>query len=208
MLIKEHLTELSKYRPIFHSEADFQHSFAWLIHQHNPDCGVRLEYPALLDKRIYLDVLIQHQSFRIGIELKYKTKLFECNVNAEPYLLKNQAAEDIGRYDFLADIQRLEALVKKGDLTHAYAILLTNSSHYWRKSIRVTVDKDFRIHESRIIEPNSLLSWSANASDGTRKNRENDIQMQAQYKFQWQNYSEIEGYSKDNIFRYLLVDIT
>jgi hypothetical protein len=39
------LTALAKQRPIFHSEADFQHAIAWEIHKHLPRASVRLERP-------------------------------------------------------------------------------------------------------------------------------------------------------------------
>ena len=39
------LTALAKQRPIFHSEADFQHAIAWEMHKHLPRASVRLERP-------------------------------------------------------------------------------------------------------------------------------------------------------------------
>lgn len=37
------LSTLSVKRPIFHSEADFQHSLAWEIREHYPESEIRLE---------------------------------------------------------------------------------------------------------------------------------------------------------------------
>jgi hypothetical protein len=39
------LTELARERTVFHSEADFQHAFAWKINEHLPDAEIRLEVP-------------------------------------------------------------------------------------------------------------------------------------------------------------------
>jgi len=65
---------LAAKRPVFHSEADFQHAFAWEIHQHLPDAYVRLEYrPALLPTRAYVDVWVVDGNQTLAIELKYKT---------------------------------------------------------------------------------------------------------------------------------------
>ena len=51
------MQELSKSRPIFHSEADFQHALAWQIHETMPDSQIRLEYPFRFDgSTIYLDI--------------------------------------------------------------------------------------------------------------------------------------------------------
>lgn len=36
--------ELSKRRPIFHSETDFQFSLAWIIKEQYPNCDIRLEF--------------------------------------------------------------------------------------------------------------------------------------------------------------------
>ncbi len=38
------MTELSRTRKVFHSEADFQHAFAWQIREHTPECEIRLEF--------------------------------------------------------------------------------------------------------------------------------------------------------------------
>ena len=43
--IGEILSALAEQRPVFHSEADFQHAFAWEIHQQLPMASVRLELP-------------------------------------------------------------------------------------------------------------------------------------------------------------------
>ena len=39
------MRELAQRRPIFHSEADFQHALAWEIHALHTDCQIRLERP-------------------------------------------------------------------------------------------------------------------------------------------------------------------
>ena len=38
------MTELSRTRKVFHSEADFQHALAWQIREHMPECEIRLEF--------------------------------------------------------------------------------------------------------------------------------------------------------------------
>jgi hypothetical protein len=70
------LERLVEKRPIFHSEADFQHALAWEIHHANPDASIRLELPVRTDDgRVHIDLLVvcDHQHF--AIELKYKTAL-------------------------------------------------------------------------------------------------------------------------------------
>lgn len=38
------MSQLAGTRPIFHSEADFQHALAWEIQNQHPQAAVRLEY--------------------------------------------------------------------------------------------------------------------------------------------------------------------
>ena len=42
--IHEIIRQLSIWLPIFHSEADFQFSLAWLIKEKYPECEIRLEF--------------------------------------------------------------------------------------------------------------------------------------------------------------------
>jgi len=82
------LTELSKDRPIFHSEADFQHALAWKIHEKYPDFNIRLEKGMSLDyDKIYFDIFIQKNGNIIIIETKYKTKEIDITVGNEIFNL-------------------------------------------------------------------------------------------------------------------------
>jgi hypothetical protein len=42
--LRDTLALLSQQRPIFHSEADFQHALAWRFHQTDETARIRLEY--------------------------------------------------------------------------------------------------------------------------------------------------------------------
>lgn len=58
--IEQVLKELAKKRPVFHSEADFQHALAWEIQITYPDANIRLEKPFQFDK------LDKKLSYRFG----------------------------------------------------------------------------------------------------------------------------------------------
>jgi len=90
----------------------------------------------------------------IGLmELKYKTKSAEVVINGERFKLKNQSAQDTGRYDFLKDVSRLEDCVDKLPNAIGYAIFLTNDPLYWNFPRKTdTEDKDFRLYEGRIVK--------------------------------------------------------
>ena len=97
---------LAEQRPIFHSEADFQHALAWAIHEARPDATVRLEIPRDIDgRRAHVDIWVVDGE-GLAIELKYLTTALDTVVAGERFQLRNQAAQDLGRYDILKDLAR------------------------------------------------------------------------------------------------------
>ncbi len=143
--VNDLLTSLASTRKLFHSEADFQHALAWHIHQAMPESQVRLEVDVMQveHQRRFLDIWLPLEG--IAIELKYKTRGLELEQDDESFVLRNQSAQDQGRYDFLRDIQRLERMRFKLEQCKAgYAVLLTNDSSYWKAPThRDLVDADF-----------------------------------------------------------------
>ena len=200
------LAELVNKRPVFHSEADFQHALSWEIHKRWERCSMRLEFkPPYLDNRVYLDIWATDKEVILAIELKYKTRRLRVEIGNEPFDLLDQSAQDTGRYDFLKDIQRLEQIVSGRSDIVSYAIFLTNDSAYWRlPRDSQTVDASFRIHQGRILT--GELRWGSGASKGTMKTREEPIFIKGVYNLNWQIYSNPseEPYGK---FRYLLVEV-
>lgn len=206
--IREILSSLSLRRPVFHSEADFQHALAWEIHTVLPDARIRLEFPVAVDSsRIYVDIWVEYKGKVVMAELKYKTRDLSVQIGSEQFLLKNQSAQDMGRYDFLRDIQRLEQvsfLWRKH--FSGYAVFLTNDSAYWQPPSRgETIDEAFRIHEGQLITGG--VGWKAGASDGTKKNREGRIVLSGKYKLHWTSYSHYNA-SRYREFRILVVGVT
>lgn len=173
-VVDEALVELARTRPLFHSEADFQHALAWMIRERLADWSVRLEYPIPWDgPRAYADIWLRGPSGSVAIELKYWKRSLIAQIGDEPYALRNQAAQDISRYDFARDLQRLERIVASG-LTHeGHIIALTNDQGYWRVGRQGTVDAAFRLHEGR--ELRGVLSWAPNTGAGTMKGRAGPI---------------------------------
>ncbi len=98
------LAALTEQRPIFHSEADFQHTLAWEVHRRLPQASVRLERPVKLsrvDKPLHVDIWIEHDGDILVIELKYKTRALQTLESGERFALQNHGAQDLGRYDFI-----------------------------------------------------------------------------------------------------------
>ncbi len=58
--IHDVMAQLATARPVFHSEADFQHVLAWAIYRRLPDSAVRLELPhALSHRAFHLDLWVR-----------------------------------------------------------------------------------------------------------------------------------------------------
>lgn len=192
------LNTLARKRPLFHSEADLKFSLAWEIKKQYPRSEMRLEYPRNLERRIYLDIFFRLNNKKIAIELKYKTRRLNIRIKEEEYFLTDQSAQDLGRYDFIKDMQRVETLIKKQDITQGHIVFLTNDSAYWKiPKLKNTVDSDFRIHDGRNLH--GELRWRKEASKGTTRGRESPIFIQGNYHLKWRNYSELGSGAYNNI---------
>lgn len=207
--ISEVLSALAKQRPVFHSEADFQHAIAWEIHKRLPRASVRLERPVQIshpNKLRHIDIWIELDGNVLALELKYKTRALQVRVGNEQYSLRSQSAQDIGRYDFIKDIERVEdILVDRAPYASGYAILLTNDPSYWTQSLNDnTVDVKFRLHEGSNLY--GSLEWGLGASEGTKRGREQPLQIGGYYALRWEDYSRSADGSYGR-FRYLLVEV-
>jgi hypothetical protein len=131
--IQKIMSLLSKKRPVFHSEFDFQFALAWEIQKEYKKADIRLEYrqpdaPEEKGKRKYFDIKIELNEKIYLIELKYKTIKQKLKYDGELYELKNHAANPLGRYLYLKDIQRIEDSLVLNSMKNfeiGYAILLT-----------------------------------------------------------------------------------
>lgn len=202
------LKELSGERKLFHSEADFQFALAWKIQQKYTDAKVRLEYCMNLNKQaMHIDMVVFLGEKIIPIELKYKTiRCDEINIDGETYILKNHGAQDMGRYDFVKDIKRIETIIDSSKSDCGYAIMLTNDSLYWKdkKTKKSTISDDFRIHENTTLS--GERKWINNPSKGTIKGRESSIELANTYEIKWNPYSMNPEENASN-FYYTIVNI-
>jgi hypothetical protein len=64
----------------------------------------------------------------MAIELKYKTRSLTAALDGEDFHLMSHAAQDLVRYDFFKDLNRIEAFARAGPERTGYAIFLTNDS--------------------------------------------------------------------------------
>lgn len=237
----EHLlTELGSVPRIFNSEAQFQFEMAWKIKQEF-DCEVKLEELSrtckvsnskgkTVTKKDYTDIILEKENIRIAIELKYKTAEPKgININ-DNILLMNHGAADLGAYDFMWDIHRIQLLTgcEKDDAsevrmpcTRGYAIILTNDNNYWKTNANNKVpekgiNRMFLIGDdeegSTYIQAGEHEWFKLDGTPGLSKaiqndkSRQNAIKMSKNYPYEWKEYCKPIA-DKNGIFRFLIVEI-
>lgn len=198
----EVMSKLSAARPVFHSEADFQHAFAWALHGLVPSVGVRLEVPQ--GGREYLDLLcLGVDGCRTAIEFKYFTRRWDgTDPNTrEPFHLRGHEATDLARQGFVFDIARLERFCEAEPGMNGIALMLSNDDRLWKPAatLRPTRDQQFRIHEGRTLT--GVLRWGAEGSWFPAAQR----QLTGCYPLAWRDYSAVDG--QHGAFRWLAVEV-
>jgi hypothetical protein len=203
MNVDELLAGVAKERPVFHSEADFQHSLAWQLHLQFPAAQIRLER---VISRLHIDIYCEIDNQEYVLELKYKTRAAHFTLAGEEFNLQNHSAYPPSRYDFVKDIERLETVVHSSErLMSGFAVLLTNDKAYWSDPGRMSgISAAFSIHEGQRVF--GEVDWRPTASAGTKKNREEPIKLAAEYLLRWRDYSKLDVRVESH-FRYLCVPV-
>jgi predicted MPP superfamily phosphohydrolase len=186
--IEKALLELSKIRPIFHSEADFQFALALKLKEQNFE--IRLEKPYLLNnKRLRLDIEIHNKKFgKYAIELKYKTKKFSTTYNNEEFNLKSHYAQNDGVFLFWQDADRINKLIEKKQKLNfkgGFVIFLTNDNWYY---------------ESDEVGDKNITKLADHSS---KKSCEDLLPLVENSKILWKNYSVIKEKTE---FKFLMLE--
>lgn len=198
------LSALAVERPIFHDEADFKRALAGQIRRAIPRAHISYEQKAFANELKRLDILVEVDGGKVAIELKYPTRKIDAEIFVDFFALKDQAAQDLTRYDFVKDISRLERMVQASSDTFGCALLLTNDSAYWKPPVRVNVaDTEFRIHERANLS--GTRAWAPHAGPGTTAGREQVLDLKGAYQLTWHAYSTLPVNQTYNQFRYVLV---
>lgn len=173
-----------------------------------------------LRSQMYVDLWLP--GLGVAIELKYATRELECRVPAsdlrppcEAYSLRNQAAQDITRYDFVKDVARLERVMDGcPEARRGIAVLLTNNPLYWECSKKKTgkpIDEDYHLRDGRRLrERPDGMDWAEDAKEGTKKGRDVPIVLNGSYPaLAWKCYSDLDGDRKarNRTLRYLVVEV-
>lgn len=199
------IKSLRQKRSVFHSEADFQFALSWEIKCSYPTAEIRLEYPPAGEPNKYIDILVCIDGLTFPIELKYKTKILSAIVDGEQYNLKNHGAQDIGSYDFVKDICRVESFA-----THlnrfkcGFVLWITNDPYYWNAPNNSNAGyAAFSVHHG--ARKTGTMSWGSHLSSGTIKGREQDLVLRSEYEITWNDYSDLG--IRSGLFKYALMCI-
>jgi hypothetical protein len=203
------MKHLARYRPVFHSEADFQFAFAQTVTALSSDVRCRLEVPqqaieaeATAQRGEHLDLACRGPSGQTLIEFKYATRGWSgTDPDGEEFRLRHHAAYDLTRRYYLHDIRRLERFTVGRDDTNGLAILLTNEPSLWSPAVpgKRTRYDNFRIHHGHKLAGH--LVWGH--GDAPRY----DTHLEGSYALTWHEYSTIKG-SSPTAFRWLAVEVS
>jgi hypothetical protein len=199
------LAELAKARPVFHSERDMQHAFAWQVQVMDPQMLVRLEtHP---EPQVRLDVLLSRPNLgqHTAVELKYPTRAWAGEVEGERFALKAHGADDVISYDVVKDVGRVERFASRSMGWNGLVLVVTNDGTYWRPRTnhRKTNADAFRIFEGRRLA--GLCDWGPRTGGGSKKNRETAIVLQGSYDLHWADFSRLPG--DGGVFRALAIPV-
>ena len=157
------------------------------------------------DSNMRIDIVVRRGDEYVPIELKYVTKKvirdymrFGILVKGME-ILKNQAAQDIRRYDFWKDVRRIE-LIKRifPTVRNGLAVFLTNDPSYLKDPKVDSVCAPFSMSGNREIG-RGKMDWQG--SPATAKNHK-PFQLDGFYRLEW-NKTNI-----DNIdFEYTILKI-
>ena len=201
--IEKVINKLSNKRPVFFSEADFQHELNNILREEYPEASIRLEYKRYVEPIVHLDVLVVIDYDKwFPIELKYRTKDFIGTVNGEEYNLKNQGAKDIGSYLYLKDIQRIEEIKEKeARFVEGYTIFITNDLAYTKAPTKANANyNEFSLENGTV--KTGVLNWSKETGECTKKGYEDSIILKSEYPIEWKEYSKLSDI-ENGTFMYL-----
>jgi hypothetical protein len=203
--LKSWLGLLRQSRPVFHSEADFQHALAWAAHLSDPSLRVRLETRP--EPGMRLDLLISRPATdrHLALELKYLTAAWDGEVDGERIALLHQGAQDIRAYDVVKDIQRVERFVDGWPGWSGAVLVVANDPAYWSRPGhgRPTNADAFRIYDQQLLS--GSRTWGPATGAGTMKGRKAAIELRGSYTCRWEDYSTLPG--RFGNFRLLAITI-
>jgi hypothetical protein len=211
------LSNLSHRRPVFHSEADFQHELALEISRAGLD--VRLEVPLGIPcpdnqerERVEIDLMVRSSgtSEWTAVELKYVKVASHFLHGNEVFELKETWGTNLSRFDCLADFQRVERIVQTRHACSGFSVFLTNAEDAWGRNVGVgrNMACRFSIHEGRVLNAAEAHDWTpsnpkVSSVSAKRLPPYAPLVFSSQQICKWTCYSTLAAANGD--FRYLML---
>lgn len=202
-VVQASLARLAERRPVFHSEADFQHALAWQLQLDHPSATIRLETRPLAGRSVFLDLALTLDGVRTAIELKYLVRALVTEIDGERFELRAQSAHDVRRYDVVKDLRRLEEVVDARAADVGVMVAITNDPAYWTPGREGTIDASFRLHDGAALA--GSLGWAEHAGAGTTAKRTEFLSLGGSYVTAWSDYSDTGD--RSGRFRQLLLEV-
>ena len=195
------------------NERDFQmHLATWLREsKHYDDVDVEYYVPCkelnnyVWDSELRLDIVVKKDGEYCPIELKYKTKKvtrqitrFDEQLKHDIEVIKNQAAQNLGMYDFWKDVRRVELVRNrfkrvKGGL----AVFVTNDDLYTKEG---NSDSDKYLFRMNNGVHGTKKHWQNPRS--TCANTHPNFDVEKEYSINW-HQKNVDGVD----FHYCIVEI-
>ena len=205
-LVTAVMADLAATRPVFHTEADFQHAFAWTLQTRHPQARIRLERRLAATTNERLDVLAVVDDVTVAVELKYPVAAVDAVVDGGRFILRAQGAEDTSQFGFVSDIIRVERLVTAGVCDVGVTVLLSNNPKLWRTPpvrAKPTIDAMFRLTEGRGLA--GRLAWAG--GNWWRGTFPEAIELAGRYPLDWAPYATLPDVARGE-FRWLAATVT
>lgn len=152
--------------------------------------GMGLDYSSWETKTLSIDVMARKGDEFVPIELKYKLKAINGQIHRfgehsqnELSIVTDQAAQDIGRYDFWKDVKRIEFLKKHfSTVKGGFAVFLTNDMSYKRRPSKDVNYYAFRMNEGDVVK--GRLDWKSTSGISSSHN---GFELSGQYSLTWKD---------------------
>ena len=146
-------------------------------------------------QEMYVDMVVSDGQEYVPVELKYKKKLLQGNVTlfgqdmGAGVLLKDDAAQDLGRYGFWKDVRRIEFLTKAFDKIHnGIALLVTNDTSY--NAPGAGNSANFSMGDgTATYHKDTNCSWPFNPLDSDSYKSSPNFKLESEHEVTWRDYT-------------------
>lgn len=198
------------------NERDFQMHLATYLRDTKKYEDVDVEYYVPYEElenyiwknELRIDIVVRKGQEYLPIELKYKTKSVKQKISRfgkeleECEVMKNQGAQDLGKYNFWKDVRRVELVCKRfKNIKNGLAVFLTNDNAYLKAGRNDSNCIKLSMSEG---EHDRDKFWLKPESSCAKENK--NFSVEKDYSINWQKTSfDIENTKHD--FYYCIVTI-